>query len=62
MVMEFLKNLAQNASLTQKVRVFMILLELCYQNYTDNYSQLIFLGETMEFLKDLISLNLLIPD
>jgi hypothetical protein len=62
MVMEFLKNLALNASLTQKVRVFMILLELCYQNYTDNYSQLIFLGETMEFLKDLISLNLLIPD
>ena len=61
MVMEYLKNLALNAFLTQKIRVFMILLELCYQNYTDNYNQLIILGETMGYSKDLTNLNLLIP-
>jgi len=61
MVMAYLENLALNAYLKQKIHVLMILLELCYQNYTDNYNQLIIPGETMEFSKDLTSLNLLIP-
>ena len=60
MIMEYLKSLVLNVFLMQKILAHMILLELCYKNYMVYSNQLIFLGKTMEFLKDLTNLNLLI--